>query len=110
MGEVLKLEDIIISLNDLLKIKLPDNKGNFILKKNINKEMFGAIKTFRAELIYYEFKPGKKIENTVLTVVMSDKSINEDDEKRIWKQVGISLVSLILGYVTRVNWEEDYGN
>lgn len=99
----MRIEDIVISLNDYIDEVKPELKGFFIGKKNVEKSnSFGAIKTFVFELYFKEvFLRHRR----VLIIQKQVKSISERDEEKVWNEISIMLNVLIFKMIKEDKWQ-----
>ena len=102
----LRVEDLVIALNELFREKFPNSKGNYVIKKNIEKGMFAAIKTFSIELFYVDSTI--KATTSIMKYFIDERSLNEDDEDKAWNRLGIIFTTQLFKYVLDYQWEEDY--
>lgn len=102
----LRIEDSVISLNDLFKEKFPNSKGNYVIKKEIKPQMFGAIKLFSLELFYVDATI--KCTKSIMICSIGERAISDSEEDKAWNRLGVLFNTELFKYILAYEWEEDY--
>lgn len=107
MDATIKLENIIDAFNINFKVMYPDSNGIFILKKSTDKGIFGAIKTFKAEVFFVNHSINSSPELVIQSNITSPTASNLE-ENMIWKEVAIMLTSQLFGFINYIHLDK-YG-
>lgn len=107
MNAVLTIENIIDAFNYNFKSMYPDANGNFIVKRNIEKGIFGAVKTFLVNVYFVQHKRGF-IPEPFLNCKLTITTTTPLEEERAWKELGIMLTAKLFSFINYIHLDS-YG-
>lgn len=103
----LRIEDTVTALNEFSKLN--GMEGVFVSSKKANKAsaFTNAIKEFVVEL-WYMHSPSSEQgfkKESMFKVTIASRTLNEDEELKVWNELGIAFQLNIMQFITDGRWK-----
>jgi hypothetical protein len=98
MKNTLNIEDVVNAFNINFKMIYPNSTGNFIVKKNVEKAIFGAIKTYTIE-VYFVDSTNTPLTELFMTEKLTMKVSSELEENKAWSELAIITTAKLFSFI-----------
>lgn len=107
MKNTLNIEDVVNAFNINFRMMYPTSTGNFVVKKNVEKAIFGAIKTYIVE-IYFVDSTNTPLTELFITSKLTMKVSSEQEENTAWNELSMVVTAKLFSFINYIHLDK-YG-